>query len=711
MHQISTRSQLPPPAKTDDEHVTINDGQDWTEAHAEEAHEAGHDHESPMIESHNTQETDIDLSLFETRKTGESILKNEARWNPKWFAKHKKDFGNAKKASMYIGVYFFLCFLVLLFVCVYEGLFHNEDIFDPYLQNKSSEIREYLTKLQIAEIGFIIMCVVPFIVAMIFVCKIWHISESWKIRQEILIIFLVTSVLFVGDSAISAFIFMDQPTRFMLKMILESMIMIWTTLISTIMVVHHIRKQTARTQRKTVATNHVSGNSDRDRFTSQELIKEVQQSNIVNVDDDGRQMIIIDNTKHEVDGEVPLGYVLSNQLGYHAFLTHCVAEFNVENLLFLAHVCYFKKRFLDCIKERQINENYQQRREQQQREHFIKANKSSDAHSEHEPLPQPPPANGMVEMQSFDTIEEEEEYDDRSKAKGGHAESFATVRTTIAVYHDEDTEDGADEEQLVGTHIEWSPSNCLAILTFRMCHNYERDHNRLTLIDRTGAPEVGRADQVEDSPSIQGKSGPISLYEMACNLYRTFIKEDCEYEINLPAKIKTKLDFFFHQNFAELDETDKQYHEYRLFHIFDRSWAEIWHLMTLNSYRRFLDTEHYHSIRTLLEIAMEDERKSLLRLIMMDSNNDQHIATLIESHDPYKRQVISPPAKTVSSRAKKNMFAPPRVNGKRLSSRNIEEMNELKPISMINISIDPLPIDEQLHHFGRPKTKVKKAKV
>merc|ERR1711933_156586 len=107
---------------------------------------------------------------------------------------------------------------------------------------------------------------------------------------------------------------------------------------------------------------------------------------------------------------------------------------------------------------------------------------------------------------------------------------------------------------------------------------------------------------------------------MATNLYNTFIKESSEYEINLPCKVRNKLHFFFHQNFKDLDGGDIQYHEYRLFHIFDKSWAEIWHLLTLNSYRRFLETEHYESIQDQLELALSDEKPSICRLIVLDSN-------------------------------------------------------------------------------------------
>ena len=321
----------------------------------------------------------------------------------------------------------------------------------------------------------------------------------------------------------------------------------------------------------------------------------------------------------------------------------------------------------------------------------------------------------------MDVDEVESEFNEESDAdftstKMNSGASFATIKTDVAVYDDGDNEE--DDEQLLSQNIDWSPSNCLAILTFRMCHNFERNHNRLTLID-----EVDDDDDIEDYYDENGKQKQIPLYKMALNLYKTFIKESSEYEINLPAKIKTKLHFFFHQNFKDLDTNDMQYHEYRLFHIFDKSWAEIWHLLTLNSYRRFLDTEHYVSIKEQLEMALADEKKSLLRLIILDSNNDQHIATLIESHDPYKRNKIEPKSHrgvmanisnmsmTAHSNNNNNLMSPSLNNKARLNSLNIDEMNQLNPTSLVNISVDPLPIPQQVAVLGKPLTKVKKARV
>ena len=110
---------------------------------------------------------------------------------PKWFAKHKKDYGNPKKASLYIGIYFLLCFLVLLFVCVYEHLFDNPEL--NILDEPGEDVEKFFSHAQVIEIAFITMCYVPFMVALIFTCRIWRISESWKIKQEILTIFIVTA--------------------------------------------------------------------------------------------------------------------------------------------------------------------------------------------------------------------------------------------------------------------------------------------------------------------------------------------------------------------------------------------------------------------------------------------------------------------------------------------------------------------------------------
>lgn len=513
------------------------------------------------------------------------------------------------------------------------------------------------------------------------------------------------------------------------------------------MVIHFIRKQKKKLERRRSAIK-------RSRAISRELIKEISQTNILPAG----------GHHHEEDGEVPLGYVLSNQLGYSAFLQHCVEEINVENLLFLAHVCYFKKRFLDRIKERQLAQNAKirevmrrdrankQKKKKDDKDNKLRNKKPDTIHEEHEHDDHVDDdnnghnamQNGQEHVQDQGQIEEEEDnedvielqsittdsrltikvdevdsefnddVEDTDTTKMNSGASFATIKTDVAVY--DDGGDHEDDQELLSQNIDWSPSNCLAILTFRMCHNFERNHNRLTLIDE----DLDEDEDMDDYYDENGKKREIPLYKMAINLYKTFIKESGEYEINLPAKIKTKLHFFFNQNFKDLDTNDMQYHEYRLFHIFDKSWAEIWHLLTLNSYRRFLDTEHYLSIKEQLEMALADEKKSLLRLIILDSNNDQHIATLIESHDPYKRNKIEPgknrgaPFGNISNMSlvsNNNLMSPSLNNKARLNSLNIEEMNELKPTSLVAISVDPLPIPQQVAALGKPLTKVKKARV
>ena len=541
-------------------------------------------------------------------------------------------------------------------------------------------------------------------------------------------------MLFVGDTVMTGVVYWEEATRFAMKLILESLIMLWTTIISTIWVVHFIRKQNKKVERRRSAVN-------KGRALSRELIKEISQGNIVEVDSDGKQK----------EDEVPLGYVLANQLGYSAFLQHCVEEINVENLLFLAHVCYFKKRFLDRIKDRQIQQNRKIKAMLKADKERKNKHRKSKVNDERKKMPtivdnedenehneenveivmendnndeDEMPEDEIIELQSIttdskltikvDDVNEEMTSNEDLTSVGSTkmnetGTSFATIKTDVAVY-DDDCNNEEIDEKLLNQQIDWSPSNCLAILTFRMCHNFERNHNRLTLIDEQDDDDL--ADYGYDE---NGKRRPLPLYVMATNLYKTFIKESGEYEINLPSKIKTKLHFFFHQNFKDLEESDLQYHEYRLFHIFDKSWAEIWHLLTLNSYRRFLDTEHYVSIKDQLEMALSDEKRSLLRLIVLDSNNDQHIATLIESHDPYKRRKINGKnthrLNNISNLSTMNTLSPTTMDKERLNSMNIEEMNELNPTSLVNINVDPLPIAEQVHHFGKTMTRVKKAKV
>merc|ERR1712187_829912 len=123
---------------------------------------------------------------------------------------------------------------------------------------------------------------------------------------------------------------------------------------------------------------------------------------------------------------------------------------------------------------------------------------------------------------------------------------------------------------------------------------------------------------------------------------------------------------------------------------------------------------HYLSIRDMLEIALEDERPALYRLIVLDSNYDRYIATMIEQHDPYKRKKIingNAHKKSANLEVGTAWRMHGYSTGSKFSSMNIEEMHELKPTSLVDIGVKPMPIDEQIHHFGKTMIKVKKAKV
>ena len=535
----------------------------------------------------------------------------------------------------------------------------------------------------------------------------------------------------------TGFVYFDEWTRFTLKVMLEALMFIWSTLISTLFVVRHIVKQKNKFKKRSGAhmsalrqmslkdTTSASIKTIRKFSTlkgvkSHELFKDTSHDLFVNgttlgsLDDLEVAVMTNTNTKREDGDEIPLGYILSNQLGYNAFLQHITSELNVENLLFLAHVCYFKKKFLNRIKRRQLLQNKRNSKKVTitETDNAIQygVNIETEALAESEAVSEPDELeiddededsddDEVIELQSFVTkslaltpqqslvVDPEIHHNAMEIVQENNDSGFSmfSMRTDLATY-------GADgkEHDLQNLDIDWSPSNCLGILTFRMCHNFERD-----------ASDVD-GDTDDELP----------LYVMATNLYKTFIKEHSEYEVNLSAKVRTNLHFYFHQNFADLDVSDLQYHEYRLFHIFDTSWKEIWNLLILNSYRRFLDSEHYLSIREMLEIALNDEKPSLYRLIVLDSNYDQYIATMIESHDPYKRKKIHKNGgSALAVDTNWTMHGYSTGTKSKFSSLNIEEMHDLKPTSLVDIGGKMMPIDEQVHHFGKIMTKVKKARV
>merc|ERR1712228_486714 len=650
--------------------------------------------------------------------------KSDTTFKSKWFVKHKKDYGNPKKASFYVGIYFLICFVALLLLGIIDYIFMITHIVS----------HSFFSRLQVLEIAFMSMCFIPFFTVIIFIFRIWAIDESFKIKQEILCIFTVSTVLFLIDSVLTGFVYFDEWTKISLKLMVEALIFIWSTLISTLFVVRYIKKQKNKykkrqmpiTTKKNTLTFSLKGKSN---AKSHELVKERSHDQIngnttlSQMDDFAEDTMMSQTINCRKEGdEIPLGYILSNQLGYNAFLQHIPSELNVENLLFLAHVCYFKKKFLNRIKKRQLIENKKNKKvtitevdNDNLIRYSVNIETAQDVVSEHEDLEididEDDDDDDIIELQSFVTksidltprhsMDADIANDAMNivRTANDSMHSMFSIKTDIATYGGDNAKDSA----LENVEIDWSPSNCLGILTFRMCHNFERDSDRATLIDSYAGND-------DDNDESDEQIDDLPLYVMATNLYRMFIKEHSELEVNISAKVRTNLHFYFHQNFADLDVSDLQYHEYRLFHIFDTSWKEIWNLLILNSYRRFLDTAHYLSIRDMLEIALSDEKPSLYRLIVLDSNYDEYIATMIESHNPYKRKKIhKSSALTVGTNWRMHGYST--ASKSKYSSLNIEEMHDLKPTSLVDIGVKTMPIDEQVHHFGKCMTKVKKAKV
>ncbi|ETO24154.1 hypothetical protein RFI_13009 [Reticulomyxa filosa] len=194
-----------------------------------------------------------------------------------------------------------------------------------------------------------------------------------------------------------------------------------------------------------------------------------------------------------------------------------------------------------------------------------------------------------------------------------------------------------------------------------------------------------------------------SLYDIAKSVYDRFIVEGSEMEINISSKSRSNLHFFFHQQnlpmpkgtsnlslgnnplghtknssypkkntttqmvqtnlhlSQEEEKVDQSSdHLYRLYHIFDGAWAEIWHLLSSNVYPRFVTTDHYLSIKQRLFQELEKEKLDLYRIVSSEDNS---------------------------------------------------WFDHIKPRKLEIVGVKALPVDEQVALFGKPVVRVKNAKV
>lgn len=310
-----------------------------------------------------------------------------------------------------------------------------------------------------------------------------------------------------------------------------------------------------------------------------------------------------------------------------------------------------------------------------------------------------------------------------SKLSYKHKKTFESIRTDCAVI---DLERGRGMTSYAMEHrfstvnisnkmdddvlIEWTPSQSLAILTFRMCHNldinseYELcddEEKEYEISNMKNQQRINRNMRILKSKKSLEKRRLVRkpLHMLAWDLYATFIPENSEMEINISGKSRSQLHFFFHQSnlpikdihvvgssnernklwnssndlrsmpdfdVNKLEERENPtsphsaWYLYRLFHIFDGAWGEIWHLILLNSYPRFIASEKYLEIKEQLEVKYKRDVFSLARIISADAHT---------------------------------------------------WFDHIHPRKLIVIGVDPLPVNEQIAYFGKPLSKVKKAKV
>ena len=101
-------------------------------------------------------------------------------------------------------------------------------------------------------------------------------------------------------------------------------------------------------------------------------------------------------------------------------------------------------------------------------------------------------------------------------------------------------------------------------------------------------------------------------------------------------------------------------HLYKLYHIFDGAWAEIFHLIVSNVYPRFTANEFFNEIKEQLKKDLTDETQFLKHLVSRECN---------------------------------------------------EWFETVKPRSLIIIGVDKIPVDEQISYFGKPLERVNRAVI
>ncbi|ETO17781.1 hypothetical protein RFI_19532 [Reticulomyxa filosa] len=400
---------------------------------------------------------------------------------------------------------------------------------------------------------------------------------------------------------------------------------------------------------------------------------------------------------------VPLAYILSNRIGYAAFVQHCVDEINVENLFFIEQVCHFKYIFLFRTEKQYVNKSNRFEL------HFIyifcwlHLLWNYFVYKNHLDLV------GRISMKAKKKAGHENDREDSTDSNMATYEGEDERRFTTMAWGEEDE----DQTSQVTSDIVWSPNNSLAILTFRMNRNVNKDDDK----KKKDKKEANKQSDNNQDKSAFTKSD--INYNSALNLHNSShnmdddVNEDEEEdeddaEDNTKQKKKKKgqndicknrsnLHFFFHQqnlpmpsnmgsstnlkaaankknggtvemmqgaiNGADDEKSgvnQSTEHLFRLYHIFDGAWAEIWHLVTSNVYPRFVTTDHYLSIKKRLFQELEQEKMELSRIISSEDNS---------------------------------------------------WFDHIKPRKLEIVGVKALPVDEQVVLFGKPVVRVKNAKL
>ena len=321
--------------------------------------------------------------------------------------------------------------------------------------------------------------------------------------------------------------------------------------------------------------------------------------------------------------QIPLAYVLATRYGYDAFFQHCIEEITIENVFFLSEICYFKKRFLQRIEKCYV----------------AKLHSSKGGVHKNQDIPESSSKNADL-YHRFNVLEK-----DISDQYKQHIEFY---------------------------QLKWTLRNSLTILTLKMKHGLENPsqspdqqgkephkwHSKwFKTVKNNNA--VGKAQTQTKQQEVNNKQN-IPLYVLAYEIYLKYIREGSDWEVNISSKTGNLLHLFFQASNSltsnatigdnALGEENDSPHVnidingkisalyplltkrenpnlensfrylYKLYHIFDEAWAEIFHLFAIDVYQRFTKRDLFHNIKDRLRNDLNDEETCLKHLVEYECN-------------------------------------------------------------------------------------------